>query len=170
MTTIITFHIDKSIRNKIKKNFLTNFDEEFATNLENEVYNKTKLYVMDNDIESDIHNATYEQFARDILTNLNDKNTISNNKFEQNIKKFKIKPIDVVSMSPHEMQPKTWELVLNRSKKAQEKIKNAGIIDRYTCPKCGGKRFREELKQTRSADEPATQFISCVDCPYKKQF
>jgi transcription elongation factor S-II len=171
-TNTLTFHIDKSNRNQIKKKFSNNFDTNYINELELELYNKTKTYVIENDIDPQMYLQIYEQFARDIEHNLNDKNTIKDNRLEQHVKKFKINPNNLVSMKPYELQPKTWERVLNRSKLAKEKIKNAGITDRYTCPKCGEKRFKEELRQTRSADEPATLFIKCLTsgCNYGKSF
>tara|TARA_R110000824_G_scaffold261072_1_gene449698 strand:- start:28 stop:468 length:441 start_codon:yes stop_codon:yes gene_type:complete len=32
----------------------------------------------------------------------------------------------------------------------------------YTCPKCNGKKVKTIQKQTRSSDEPTTEFNSCV--------
>jgi DNA-directed RNA polymerase subunit M/transcription elongation factor TFIIS len=39
----------------------------------------------------------------------------------------------------------------------------------YTCPKCKGKKTNHYSRQMRSADEPATTFITCAnkDCQYK---
>lgn len=172
MQSLLHFHIDKSVRNKVKKEFCSLFDDDYSTRLEIEIYNKSKLYISENDIDPNMYLQTYEQFVRDIKINLNDKTTIKDNKLEQHVKKFKIEPNDLINMKPYELQPKTWERVQNRSNLAKEKSKNAGVTDRYTCPKCGEKRFKEELKQTRSADEPATLFIKCLTsgCNYGKQF
>ncbi len=171
-SSLLHFHIDKSIRNKVKKKFNDIFEEEYATKLETEIYNKSKVYISENDIEQEMYLQTYEQFVRDIERNLTDKVNIKDNKLEQHVKKFKIEPKDLMTMKPCELQPTTWKRVINRSKLAKEKSKNAGVTDRYTCPKCFEKRFREELKQTRSADEPATLFIKCLTsgCNYGKQF
>lgn len=39
----------------------------------------------------------------------------------------------------------------------------------YTCPRCKGKKTHHYSRQVRSADEPATTFITCADkdCQYK---
>jgi DNA-directed RNA polymerase subunit M/transcription elongation factor TFIIS len=39
----------------------------------------------------------------------------------------------------------------------------------YTCPKCKSKKTHSYTRQVRSADEPATTFITCAntDCSYK---
>lgn len=35
------------------------------------------------------------------------------------------------------------------------------------CPKCFHMRAYAELRQTRSADEPATRFLECVKCGHR---
>lgn len=168
----VSFHIDKSVRKNTKKNLSEIFDEDYAQRLEEELYNKTKKYVIENDTDPELYLASYKQFVRENQTNLTDTKSIKDNKLIQHVKKFKIDPFNLVYMKPYELQPKTWEREMNRSKLAIEKIKNAGVTDRYTCPKCGEKRFKEELKQTRSADEPANIFIKCLTsgCNYGKSF
>ena len=36
----------------------------------------------------------------------------------------------------------------------------------YKCRICGGKKTIQHEQQTRSADEPMTLFITCVNCKY----
>ena len=43
---------------------------------------------------------------------------------------------------------------------------NANVTDQYTCSKCGGKKHTVIMLQTRSADEPMTQFITCTNCGF----
>lgn len=46
----------------------------------------------------------------------------------------------------------------------QEQWNNSEIIDTIRCPKCHGKRAYFQMMQTRSADEPMSQFFKCVTC------
>ncbi|KCV70089.1 hypothetical protein H696_03551 [Fonticula alba] len=39
--------------------------------------------------------------------------------------------------------------------------------DDFLCPRCGKKRVRYSQQQTRSADEPMTTFITCLECGHK---
>ncbi|KAJ8599086.1 hypothetical protein CTAYLR_008866 [Chrysophaeum taylorii] len=57
---------------------------------------------------------------------------------------------------------------LDWSKKNRDTInKQIGVDDSkgmFQCKACGSKRVSNYEKQTRSADEPMTQFFECVDC------
>ena len=48
------------------------------------------------------------------------------------------------------------------SKNIEVMIKNCDA----TCPKCHSKNVNVKTKQTRSADEGATNFYTCIDCGY----
>ena len=39
----------------------------------------------------------------------------------------------------------------------------------YVCKKCGSRKFSRHEKQTRSADEPMTQFFQCLECKKKME-
>ena len=43
-------------------------------------------------------------------------------------------------------------------------IKPESMTDRYKCRKCGSRKCSYYEVQTRSADEPMTQFITCLKC------
>jgi transcription elongation factor S-II len=65
------------------------------------------------------------------------------------------------------MCPEKWEELIKaksiRDKnKFEEKLE--AMTDRFTCRKCRSKRCSYYLIQTRSADEPMTVFITCLDC------
>ena len=40
----------------------------------------------------------------------------------------------------------------------------------YTCGRCGSKKIKNSEAQTRSADEPMTQFFTCLDCGNRWKF
>ncbi len=40
-------------------------------------------------------------------------------------------------------------------------------ITKITCPKCGNNEAYYWLQQTRSADEPPTEFYKCTKCGYQ---
>lgn len=53
-----------------------------------------------------------------------------------------------------------------------EAIVNEEVVDlkhQYVCPKCKGTSIRVETKQIRSADEPATCIITCMQCGFTKR-
>ena len=70
-----------------------------------------------------------------------------------------------------EMCPDRWrELIAQKVKRDQSRFTQniEASTDMFTCKKCKSKRCTYYELQTRSADEPATIFITCLDCG--KQF
>ena len=76
-------------------------------------------------------------------------------------------------MLPKELNPKIWqELIkakINRDKnfgKEDELL----ATDEFKCFKCKKNKCTYYQQQTRSADEPITTFVSCLNCGNKWRF
>ena len=48
--------------------------------------------------------------------------------------------------------------------KMKYELKPEAMTERYKCRKCGSRKCSYYEMQTRSADEPMTQFFTCLDC------
>ena len=48
----------------------------------------------------------------------------------------------------------------------RQKQLESGQVGFFTCRKCKSKRTTYYQMQTRGADEPMTNFVSCMDCSY----
>jgi len=79
----------------------------------------------------------------------------------------KIKPHEIAFMTHQEMYPEKWKKLIDL-KQIRDKNKYAPKLDAntddYTCFKCKSKRCSFYQLQTRSADEPMTTFVTCLDC------
>lgn len=70
-------------------------------------------------------------------------------------------------MSHQEFRPEKWKELIEKKMKRDESRTNQHIeasTTMYSCKKCKSKRCTYYEMQTRSADEPATIFLSCLDC------
>ena len=70
-------------------------------------------------------------------------------------------------MTHQEMNPQHWKKVIDKKmiRDANKFTTNVqASTDMFTCKKCRSKRCTYYELQTRSADEPATIFITCLDC------
>ena len=84
-----------------------------------------------------------------------------------NLTNGEIKAESLAHMTHQEMDPEHWrELLEKKSKRDENKYSNnaQASTDMFTCRKCKSKRCTYYELQTRSADEPATIFITCLDC------
>ena len=59
---------------------------------------------------------------------------------------------------------KTIENKVNESRSDWNEKHTKVISGVYKCRKCGGSKTTQFEMQTRSADEPMTLFIHCLDC------
>ena len=70
-------------------------------------------------------------------------------------------------MTHQEMQPEKWQsmiaLKILRDKNKYE-TNMAAATDTFTCRKCHSNKCTYYQQQVRSADEPMTTFVSCIDC------
>ena len=83
------------------------------------------------------------------------------------INEIKIKPKDIAKLSVYEIYPDNWAELLDKKTKRDKlkyEMKPQAMTDQFKCRKCGSRSCSYYEVQTRSADEPMTQFISCLEC------
>jgi len=70
-------------------------------------------------------------------------------------------------MSHHEMLPSKWDSLIQKKiirDKTKYDTQIEAATDTFTCRKCKSNKCTYYQMQTRSADEPMTTFVSCIDC------
>ena len=78
-----------------------------------------------------------------------------------------ITPQTLAFMTHQEMNQSRWKDLIEQKIKRDANKYTTNIqasTDMFTCRKCKSKRCTYYELQTRSADEPATIFITCLDC------
>ena len=103
----------------------------------------------------------YIDHLRSIMVNL--KNPV----ILEQINDGTIKSHMVAFMTHQEMRPDRWaDLIAQKIIKDKNKFETniEAATDTFTCRKCRSKKCTYTQVQTRSADEPMTTFVSCIDC------
>ena len=139
-------------------------DELMSRNMEKGIFNyaisESKSKKIIRKWENPQFSLIYVDKARSIYLNLND--DIINQ-----IKSKTIKAQEVAGMTHQELCPERWEQLINE-KIQRDKYKYETTIeaatDTFTCRKCKSKKCTYYQMQTRSADEPMTTFVTCIDC------
>lgn len=70
-------------------------------------------------------------------------------------------------LTHYEMDPERWGELIDKKVKREASKFHTNIqasTDMFTCRKCKSKKCTYYELQTRSADEPATIFVTCLDC------
>ena len=76
-------------------------------------------------------------------------------------------PYKLAFMTHQEFNPEKWKPLLEKKQKIEEFMltnKLTANTDMFTCFKCKSKNCSYYQMQIRSADEPMTTFVTCIDC------
>jgi transcription elongation factor S-II len=154
-------------RSNIRKKLSSFFSENMkhAANLEKGVYNWTLKEATNRKVVKKWDNQFFIQIyldhLRSIFVNLR------NDKLVQMVLNCEIKAHELAFMTHHEMRPEKWDEMI-KAKSIRDKSKFEQNIeastDTFTCRKCRSKKCTYYQMQTRSADEPMTVFVTCLDC------
>ena len=111
----------------------------------------------------------YLDHVHSIYLNINPKSYIANKKIVKDLKKKLITPQQLAFMSHQEMKPELWEKLIQakieRIKKSSE-VDMSAATDEFECFRCSASEnaCTYYQQQTRSADEPMTTFVTCMNC------
>ena len=104
----------------------------------------------------------YAASLKTVLINLKQNNVLLNQ-----LKTGEITPIAFAMMTHQEMNPEQWKPMIERKIK-RDRLKFTNNVeastDMYTCGRCKSKKCTYYEMQTRSADEPTTVFVTCLNC------
>ena len=140
-------------------------NEKMSTNLEKGIYNYTLSISEEKKLIKKWSNesfvALYIQKLRCILLNLKNKELVH----KLLMKEFKAH--ELAFMNHQEMRHDLWNLLIEEKRiKDENKFtpKIEASTDDFICGKCKSKKCTYYQLQTRSADEPMTTFVTCLDC------
>ena len=165
-------NIKDTFRNKIVEKFDGLINDKYkCRNIEKSIYNYIIKLSKNKNIErswnNDIFRNLYLSKVRSIYSNLKSDSYIQNKNFLTLVKNNKIDIKNIATMSVYDIFPENWKEILElKSKKDKLKyeLKPEAMTDAFKCRKCGSRSTSYYEVQTRSADEPMTQFITCLNC------
>jgi transcription elongation factor S-II len=172
--------VDCAIREKVIENFTELFeDESIAKDCENALLHFISDQALKDAIEVDWSNRVfwnmYRNKAISIYENLRGEDSYVQNK-ENWMEKIKTGQISIqrfVEMNPIEMCPARWKAAIEKMIELEKKLysKNEAAAIYLWCSSCKKKAKCDYYQmQTRSADEPMTTFVTCLECDKKWKF
>ena len=163
---------DDTKRNKVvnKLNVIIK-DMQISSVLEQSIYNYciklSKLKNIRRNWNNSIFINIYLSKVRSIYSNISSNSYIKNETLLNKILNKKIDLKNIANMSNIDLYPENWETILERKSKIDKlkyEIKPEAMTSDYKCRKCSSRSTSYYEVQTRSADEPMTQFITCLNC------
>ena len=128
------------------------------------IFEFTLVYSINNNLGIELIQSIYEHKFNDIMTNINDDPLINNHLLKQKILNDEINSQQVAFFSPHQLNIERWEKLVENKRIKEYNENNIETTDVYLCNKCGERKCKVSIIQTRSADEPSTTFVVCLVC------
>jgi len=117
-------------------------------------------YSTENEIPTLI-NQIYESKFEEIVNALTKSPNLLNNEKDA---------INSAFMKPEELFPENYEKIIKKKELEEYKKNEVQSTSAFTCSKCKQKKCSVVQKQTRSGDEPATTFVTCLECGHTFSF
>jgi len=140
-------------------------DEKKSKNMEKSVYNYALKEATNRKVVKKWDNPYFVQIYVDRLRSIYF--NLKNPALLSQIKSGVIKSHNVAFMTHQEMMPEKWEtMIQDKIKRDKNKYETTieAATDTFKCRKCHSNKCTYYQMQTRSADEPMTTFVCCIDC------
>jgi DNA-directed RNA polymerase subunit M/transcription elongation factor TFIIS len=136
-----------------------NFSIDYATNV-------GALKVWDNPVFRNI----YYNKVKSVYSNLKSDSYLKNNRLIHRLNDKEFNSYELPYMNYISTFPENWKVLIDK-KYERDKIlyesKPEAMTDQYKCGKCKKRETSFYELQTRSADEPMTTFITCLNCGHR---
>jgi len=144
-------------------------DEKHSINLEKGIFNYSLKEATMRKVVKKWDNPYFVQLYTDRVRSiyLNFKNQETMNKITKQLKNGDIKAHEIAFLTHQELCPSKWEkMIQDKIKRDKNKFETRmeASTDTFTCRKCRSKKCTYYQQQCRSADEPMTTFVTCLDC------
>jgi DNA-directed RNA polymerase subunit M/transcription elongation factor TFIIS len=152
--------IDKTIRNNVLKELKKIIETKIAINIEASIYNFSKNYAESNNtifLIEQIYLTKSQELLCIIKTNL----LFIINSIKNNL----INPLNIAFMKPSDLNVGQYSEIIKKKEMSALLNKPKGT-NAYKCKKCKKSKCSVTEKQVLSGDEPASQFITCLECGF----
>ena len=146
-------------------------DEAISTNVERGIYNFSLKYAESKQTlkswENIVFRRIYFNKCRSVFVNLDTESYLQNTRLLDRLLSGEFLPHELAFMDPQTTFPENWKTLIDEKYKRDKilhEVRTETATDMYKCSKCHKKVCTYYELQTRSADEPMTIFVTCLNC------
>jgi DNA-directed RNA polymerase subunit M/transcription elongation factor TFIIS len=117
--------------------------------------------------ENPVYCNIYNILSKRTISNLTPTSYVKNPRLLERLRDGEFKPHDIAFMNYGELYPEKWQPLMEQQLKRETKLLEGNkdmATDQFRCNRCNKRQCTYYEMQTRSADEPMTIFIRCVNC------
>ena len=146
-------------------------NQDDLRNLERGIYNASLNEAKTRQVpltwEHETFKWIYEMVAKRAIVNFNPDSYVGNKHLIQRWKDGEFTLDQIGAWTPYELKPMHWKDLKDQLVKREQRILEGNMsmaTDRFRCSQCKEKKCSYYELQTRSADEPMTIFVKCLNC------
>lgn len=147
------------------------FCKKKCKNIEKSIFNFALKYAAQRNIVKKWDNKyfvmIYINKFRSLILNISNESSSYNKTFLEKINSGVIKSKNVGFLTHQEMNPGMWKDLIEKKMKIDKnkyETNKEGASSEFKCRKCKKRETTYYQVQTRSADEPMTTFVTCLNC------
>ncbi len=159
------------VRQVIKDLFNKEVDNSIGEELEEEIFKHSIQFANTKHVQPDLNNNYFKVIYKDRVKTCYI-NLINNTKLKEDVLTNKISIKEFANYNHQEMNTQIWhKLIKEKQERDKNKYENTiKINSEFKCRKCKSNNCSHYQLQTRSADEPMTTFVNCIECGHKWRF
>jgi len=152
--------------------FLENkFSKEDIRLLEKGIFEAAFNFALKNHVarswKSAIFIEIYREIVRSVFSNIHPESPVKNRRLLTRVSDGEFPLHTIPLMTSYEMFPEKWFELRDKQLQREQKIlegNKSRATDQFKCRRCSKRECTYYELQTRSADEPMTIFITCLNC------
>jgi len=159
------------VLNSLEKLFAKDFTKDEIINLEREIYvstlNNANLKYIIRDWSIKLFEQLYMSNLRKITSNLYSESYVKNTELIQRYKNKEVSFKDISQMDHYTLFESKWKERIEHQKNIEMRQLEGNksmATEQFLCTRCFKRECTYYEMQTRSADEPMTIFINCLNC------
>lgn len=161
----------KKVHQIMKDLFVNDCSDADTLELERGIFNASIQEATHRHIPHTWEHATfkwiYMMISKRVIGNFYTKSYIGNKSLFERWKEGEFTLDQIGSWDPYEMNPTQWKDLKDQQFRREKKVLEGNLAmatDRFRCSQCKKKLCSYYELQTRSADEPMTIFVTCLNC------
>lgn len=137
---------------------------DLSNQIEAGIYEFALLYSYKNDLNKEFISSVYNDKASEILANFDKKSSVNNKTLVNRLTSGEMVGQEIAFLSPQQLHPGNWKSEIEKKERVEYTKANRASTNMYKCNDCGERKCIVYQMQTRSSDEPMTQFCTCLVC------